>query len=193
MKISLVLMLFLALTACIQLGGDVKPQHYYLLSPLAEANSDAETSHNLIFSRVEFPTYLDRPQIVTRSLQDELQISNNDRWGEPLQDNLVRVLKENLQRRLNGLRISSFPWQPVADNGLRLKMIINQFDGTLGQQTNVDLRWALTETASKQVLVQKHFINHQPIGSNPADLVAGLSRAVNQLSEEISQEIMRIK
>jgi len=193
MKWSIVLVLLLGCTACIQLGGDSQPLHYFLLTPLAKVDTGSDASRELVFGPIEFPTYLDRPQLVTRSLQNELVISSNDRWGEPLQDNLARILKENLQRRLNGLRISSYPWQPANGNGLLLNLIVNQFDGILGQQANVDIRWSLVDSGADQVLVQKHFISHPPIGNSPAELVTGLSQAVDQLSDAISKELVRAK
>jgi len=193
MKLSIVMILLLTCTSCIQLGGDSQPQHYYLLTPLSEVSNTNEMSRDLIFGQIDFPTYLDRPQLITRNLQNELVISNNDRWGEPLQDNLARVLKENLQRRINGLRISSYPWQPSNGNGLLLNLTVNQFDGLLGQQANVDIRWSLVDPDSEKVLTQEHFISHPSIGSSSADLVAGLSEATDQLSATISKELEKIK
>lgn len=193
MRLVIVVILLLSSSACIQLGSEPQPQHYYLLTPRAEVSGSNQTPRDLIFDQIEFPSYLDRPQLVTRSLQNELEISARDRWGEPLQDNLMRVLKENLQRRMSGLRISSYPWQPTAEGGLLLHLTVNQFDGILGRQANVDIRWSLTETASDELVYQSHYIARLPIGNSSAELVAGLSKAVNQLSAEISQELTQIK
>ena len=45
---------------------------------------------------ITVPKYLDRPQIVTRSGRNQLALGEFDRWAEPLQDNVLRVLAENL-------------------------------------------------------------------------------------------------
>jgi len=41
---------------------------------------------------VKFPGYLDRQEIVVRSGQNRLEVSEIDRWVEPLQENFSRVL-----------------------------------------------------------------------------------------------------
>ena len=194
MKSLLVLILSLACTACIQLGGDVQPQHFYLLSPKAEAAGGNSAPLNLSISPIEFPSYLDRSQMVSRTPQNELVISANDRWGEPLQDNLLRVLKENLRRQLSGLQITSYPWQPETDEGgILLQLTVNQFDGIPGVQTRVDIRWALVDAETHRLLVQRHFLTQVPIGTRPADLVAGLSESLAQLSTAISTELKQLK
>ena len=43
---------------------------------------------------VTVPDYLDRPQIATRSSSSSLQFSEFDRWAEPLEKNLMRVLAD---------------------------------------------------------------------------------------------------
>jgi uncharacterized lipoprotein YmbA len=193
MKLTMALVLLLGCAACIQLGGEPQQQHYYLLTPQAEVNSGEQTSLNLLFDQIEFPAYLDRPQLVTRNPLNEIEISTTARWGEPLQDNLVRVLKENLQRRMSGLRISNYPWQPNNNNSLLLKLTVNQFDGVLGQRTNVDIRWSLAETATAQVLAQNHFRAGIPVGASPAALVAAFNEALDQLSAAISRELEQLK
>lgn len=192
MKTSLGLLLILCCAACIQLGGTPQQQTFYLLSPQAETTDDNPLALNLHIGQINFPPYLDRPQIVTRTTSDTLQIANEDRWAEPLQDNLARVLKEDLIRKMNGLNISSYPWEPITEQGLILNLTVNQFDGTLGLNTHVDIRWKLSHSDNGRQLVQRHFIAKLPIGESITALVAGLSAATEQLSKEISQELIRL-
>ena len=189
MKKFLPITLLICCTACIQLGGDPIPQHYHLLSPQAEISSARPIARQLVLDQIEFPDYLDRPQLVTRNEDNQLVISASERWGEPLRDNLVRVLKENLFRRIPELSISNFPWQPASNKGLLLRLSVNQFDGILGQRTSVDIRWSLTHLGTGQQVVQEHFNAALPISNNPTDLVAGLSQALDQLSTQISSKL----
>jgi len=189
MRHLLTLILLFCCSACFQLGGDPQPQHYYLLTAM-EGNTDANSKQlQLVIDQITFPSYLDRPQIVTRTPDNQLEISSTERWGEPLQDNLLRVLKENLKRRNNGLAISDFPWQSATKNAYLLKISINQFDGILDRETRVDIRWSLTDLARKSVIHQDHFIARLPLGGSPVDLVAKLSTALDQLSGRITKGI----
>ncbi|MCK7492219.1 MAG: PqiC family protein [Comamonadaceae bacterium] len=56
------------------------------------------------------PDYLDRLQVVTRTPSGELAVSDTQRWAEPLQEGLIRVLDENLSALLGTERIVRFPW-----------------------------------------------------------------------------------
>src|SRR5260370_7455490 len=62
---------------------------------------------------VKFPGYLDRQEIVVRSTQNRFEISETDRWAEPLEENFPRVLSENLALLLNTDLIIVYPWSPA--------------------------------------------------------------------------------
>ncbi|MGO4340030.1 membrane integrity-associated transporter subunit PqiC, partial [Labrys sp. KB_33_2] len=49
---------------------------------------------------VDVAKYLDRPQLVRRSGDVQLGVSEFERWGEPMGSMVQRVLAENLRRRL---------------------------------------------------------------------------------------------
>jgi uncharacterized lipoprotein YmbA len=59
---------------------------------------------------ITLPKYLDRPQIVTRSGRNPLTLAEFDRWAKPLQDNVSRVLAENLARHIPTDHILLHPW-----------------------------------------------------------------------------------
>ncbi len=50
--------------------------------------------------RIGLAGYLDRPEIVRGTTDFRLQLTDGDRWGEPLSRMLDRVLTENLVQRL---------------------------------------------------------------------------------------------
>lgn len=189
MRKLLCLLLIALCGACIQLGGEPQPQHFFLLSPLAQTDPQPGPEIRLQLSELGFPSYLDRPQIVSRNDQGQLVIAASDRWGEPLQENLQRVVKENLQRRINGLLISDYPWQPREVEGLRLKMTILQLDGVLGRTCRIDIRWSLTSLKDRRFLVSRHFEYQAAIGTGAADLVAGLNQGISQLTTQMAEAI----
>src|SRR3546814_11447622 len=58
---------------------------------------------------VTLPAYLDRPDIVTRSTDNRLELADFDDWAEPLDDNITRVLAENLGHLLRTDRVVVLP------------------------------------------------------------------------------------
>jgi uncharacterized lipoprotein YmbA len=77
------------------------PSRFYLLNPLAPADgisaaSKAERGPVIGLGPISLPKYLDQPQIVSRASRHQLVLGDFDRWAEPLQENVSRVLAENL-------------------------------------------------------------------------------------------------
>lgn len=183
----LLLFFLLLCSSCIQLGGEPQPTRFYLLEATAEPSADhSAQTIQLDLGPIEFPTYLDRPQIVTRDHSNAIAIADHDRWAEPLPENFTRTLQENLTKAINGGRINSAPWTATNSKNLSLKVTLNRFDGIIGQQTEVDIRWTLFGTDGSTELQRKHFIAKTPISDSYQALVEGLNKALAKLSSDIA-------
>ncbi|OEU73035.1 MAG: hypothetical protein BA864_09980 [Desulfuromonadales bacterium C00003093] len=186
----LFLVFLLFLNACIQLGSEPQPLRHYLLQPMTETrNYLPEQNLNLTLEPMEFPSYLDRPQLVTVNQQKQVVIANVDRWAEPLQENLTRILKENLTRQFSNIEVATFPGKaPVAEH-LQLKLTINHFDGILGKNSHVDIRWELIRSATTEIMTQGHFVSQKPLDSSYLDLVSKLNSAITEFSLLLGETI----
>ena len=72
---------------------------FVLFSPLKAAERqdlDRSGQISLGVGPVRLPGYLDRREIVTRVAQSRFDVSENDRWAEPLDENFTHVLAQNL-------------------------------------------------------------------------------------------------
>lgn len=183
----LCLFTLLLCSACIQLGNEPHPTRYYLLEPVANVRSAANDQPlQLELSPIIFPSYLDRPQIVTHNINNSIQIAEYDRWAEPLSENLTRTLQENLRNQLPNVRISSAPWNQSSAPVYLLQLTVNRFDGVLGQQTAVDIRWTLVNYKTNTEIARRHFRAQLPIDENHRGLVDGLNSTLAELSQEIA-------
>jgi uncharacterized protein len=76
------------------------PSRFYVLNTLPASETvpatAAERGPVIGVGPITLPKYLDRPQIVTRASRNQLALGEFDRWAEPLQDNVLRVLAQNL-------------------------------------------------------------------------------------------------
>lgn len=181
------LLFLLICSACIQLGSEPHPTRYYLLEPVADISTNAsEQPLQLELSPIEFPSYLDRPQIVSRTADNGILVAEYDRWAEPLSDNLTRTLQENLRNQRPSLRISSAPWNNHNGPEYLLRITVNRFDGILGQQTDADIRWTLIDYKNGQELARRHFQRQVKIESDYQGLIDGLSRTLAELSREVT-------
>ena len=132
------------LGAC-SIKSETAPSNFYMLNSMSTeaATGGAQSGLSdleLALGPVSVPAYLDRPQIVTRGLGNEVTLSEFDRWAEPLKDNITSVLTDNLSRLLRTERLSVYPSSLARDLDLRVTLEVIRFDGSLGGDIVLDAR-----------------------------------------------------
>ncbi len=179
--------LLLLCTSCIQIGSPPQPIQHYLLESWHKAPIVFPgNTLNIDIQLINFPDYLDRSQIVTRNNNHSICFSDSEHWAEPLQDNLTRVIRENLTLILPGARISVSPWENASADGIKLKLMVNNFFGKLSDQTQIDIRWTIN---NNDQIIQGHFIDRQPIDNSYENLVTKLNNGINRLSLELAKKL----
>ena len=190
MKNFLLLVLLLLTSSCVQLGSDPQPLRYYLLQPNPAAQPlSFPPATGISLEPIRMPAYLDRPQLTTLNQNNQVIIAPLDRWAEPLEDNFSRILKENLSRHLLAPGGAAQLWQTNSHANLLVKLTINSFDGILGKQTTVDIRWTIAKTGTPKWSLQGRFVDKTPIGHSYTELVQGLNRALDKFSYKLAQEL----
>ncbi len=183
----LLLLPLLLLSACISFNEP--PQtHYYLLETVNSVKLDYAENHDVInVQLVDFPESLDRQQLILKDQANMVRIINAERWAEPLPENIQAVIRGNLQRHYPNATVSAGIWNKRPEETKQLQIWVNQFIGTLGTETIVDLSWQLR--SGDDVIRRGRFADKQKIGSRYQDYVAGLNRSVNKFCAELSREI----
>lgn len=191
--------LLLLASGCI---GTTEPARFYSLSPAQSPETAARMaidSKNMSIGLgpIEFPEYLNRPQIVTRSHPNELMFSEYRRWAEPLSENFAQTLSENLSRELGTDNVFVYPWPPQVDVTWQVLIDVNRFEGKLGDEVHLIARWVVIDGKENRVrLVRKSRIT-EPVEKGKHNrfnaLIAAESRAVATLGEEISTAIRRLQ
>ena len=109
----------LLLAGCGTFSPRPDPSRFFTLSSLPQVeqatlkNSTKPEKMFLGIGPIKFPSYLDRQEMVVRSAQNRFDVSEHDRWAEPLQENFSRVLSENLALLLDTDLIIIYPWSPA--------------------------------------------------------------------------------
>jgi hypothetical protein len=142
---------------------------------------------------VKFPGYLDRQEIVVRSTQNRLEVSETDRWAEPLQENFSRVLSENLALLLNTDLIIVYPWSPANRPRYYVEIEVLRFEANRERDGQLFARWSVLDGADKKVAVVKEsrVIRNAQEKSTDGSMAA-LSEAVGDLSREIANAVSAI-
>jgi uncharacterized protein len=136
---------------------------------------------------VVFPDYLDRPQIVTRTQQNGVQLAEYDRWAGSLSSNVSRIVAEDLTFLLHTDSVVQYPWPASFDVTYQVLIDCYRFDGVLGGKALLDVQWSVLGKKGRKVLLLKRSTFSEPAaGVSYEALVAAQSRALGSLSREIA-------
>ena len=190
----------LSLSGCVTLSPRPDPSRFFTLSSLpqvAQASLKNSTGLEKMFlgiGPVKFPGYLDRQEIVVRRTQNRLEVSETDRWAEPLQENFSRVLSENLALLLNTDLIIVYPWSPANRPRYYVEIEVLRFEANRERDGQLFARWSVLDGADKKVAVVKEsrVIRNAQEKSTDGSMAA-LSEAVGDLSREISNAVGAIE
>lgn len=135
---GLILILLLSVGAC----ASTPPSRFFILSPTQDSAPSTDLSGNglIRLEPVRLPEYLNRPHIITRLGPNRLRLAEFDKWAEPLDVNVTRVLAKNLETRLKAGVIFS-PHSSADHAHVRIQVQVLRFDcGPDGSSTLV-ARW----------------------------------------------------
>lgn len=180
------------LAAC---AGKTESSRYYVLAvsvPDAERRADGPS---ISIGPVTLPKYLDRPQVVTRPTPNELDVSEFDRWGGRLEDNVAQVLAEDIGRRLTTARVAVFPNEPAGRADARVAVTITRFE-RIGDDGDValDARWRITRPAAgaeAEPLRGNFSVIKRAAGPGFPPTVAAMSGALGDLSAVLADAVAR--
>jgi len=189
----------LSLAGCGTFSPRPDPSRFFTLSSLpqmAQASPKDSTGPEKMFlgiGPIKFPGYLDRQEIVVRSGQNRLEVSETDLWGEPLQDNFSRVLSENLALLMNTDLIIVYPWSPANRPRYHVEIEVLRFEANSEHNGQLFARWSVLDAADKKVAVVKESrVIRNAQEKSTAGSVAALSEAVGDLSREIANAVSAI-
>jgi len=183
----LLLALVICLSAC---AGKSASSKFYVLSPLPQSKLSGADGTTIGVFPVSMPDYLDRPQIVTRVSENEIKLDEFSRWAEPLKESFYTALVDNLSTLLNHEKIIKTSHNLGTPTTLQVGVEVLQFDGALGGDVVLSVKWGLFGERGKNVLIAKRSSFKEPTGAATYEaLVAAQSRAVAALSREIAEGI----
>jgi uncharacterized lipoprotein YmbA len=173
--------------------GTTAPSRFYLLSPLPAVEAAQPVTNappgqvTVRLVALSLPGHLDRPQIVDRTGQNRVKLAEFDRWAEPLEENVRRVLVDNLTYLLAEDRVLVYDqdFDMPAEYLLGAKVL--RMDSGPGDEVNLRIRWGIARRAANQILMVRTSHITEPNGGGGYDAaVAAMSRALGRLSQEMA-------
>jgi len=174
------------------------PVAYYTLNTLPEMQQEIpaavmDDTLAIGVGPVEFPKFLDRPQIVTRKSQNQIEVSEFHRWAGSFPGDFSRVLAKNISILLPSDRVAVYPWGEQFSPTYRVKLDVEQFDGQLGERVVLDVTWMVTDQEGTDKLVVRKSLIEEPVSDKTYEaLVVADSNALVTLSRTIVEEIRKL-
>ena len=187
MKNLFILLFLLFLSACF--GSTPQSTFYMLTEEPGVAISNKKTQ--LAVEPIKIPAFLDKPQIVSLTKGGtQLNISETQRWAEPLSSMIQRVIINDLATRLpkSDIRPKTFTRDKY---DYILYIDVNKMNASFNEEIILSVWWSLINKDGKTAYkTQSTFA--MPLSDSYDDLVLKLSNLLARLSDVIAQKIIQI-
>lgn len=179
MRTVFALFLLVMLAACGTTGG--KERFFTLNAPEPPASTEGAPSVAVV--SVSVPDLVDRPQIVVRAGPNQVGMSEQARWAEPLRGAIARVVTANLAAAING-RVAP----QRGDPDYRVTLDVQRFESTLGAEALIDAVWSVAPKSGER-RVGRTVAREKSRGPDYDGLAAAHSAALATISREIAAAI----
>jgi uncharacterized lipoprotein YmbA len=184
------------LTGCVNLDPAPNRSRHFTLAATADSGADNRASLALVVMPVSIPDFLKRSNVVLRKNADELEVSDFDRWAEPLENGIARVVRENLTALLNSRFIRTSDQPGARNDELQLNITVIEFTTDTSGEARVVIESKLLGADGKSILTASRTRLTTPTAEPPADsakAVAALSDALKQYSEQLAGLLRQLR
>lgn len=187
-----VTLLSLFLSACFGSSSSIAPDYYLLTSADAQtAAIGSAANFSIGVGPVRVAQFLMRPQMVTHGGSGTLNIQSGQRWGEPLEHGIQRVLRQNLAA-LTGAQTRNFPWRQNTAPDYALRIDVSDLDRLDGNTALLNVSWVLEDRQNRTVIkTQQTRLTASISGSDAAALADAYSKLLEQLAQQVQQQLLK--
>lgn len=161
----------------------------FVMSPAPEAANPGESKAQPVVAvlRVRLPDYLERSQIVSRSGANALEVDDDARWAEPLDESVPRVMAENLSHYLPSARVVV----PQEARGQKIPfeylVALDAYEPDGRGSAVMRGRWHLRDTRNGKIVSEGRIDESRRMPSRDAPAVVhALNETLNEASHQIA-------
>ena len=183
-RLFLTVILTILLAAC----GSSPRSDYFLLTANA-SGEPGDTGPALGVGPVSVPEYLKTRSIVMNRSDHLLRLAEYDRWAEPLDAGVTRVVAVNLAVLMNTTDVQTFPWRRDEVPELAVRLAVIQF-AAQGNQALLVADWSVSrprDGASVSSGISR--LTTALRGGEPEQVASAYSDLLLQLSEVIADAL----
>jgi uncharacterized lipoprotein YmbA len=184
----IVTLCFLIIAGC----GSSPTVHYYALETIDDrVAQDNEGSPIMAVGAFRMPEYLNRSQMVTRGPGAEIIVDEFNRWAEPLDDAIHRVLASNLDVLLESVVVVAYPSSAVVNIDYRLIGRFDRFNAGQDGLVVLDVQWAIADSTGTVHLPPRRarFESQAARPDDAGSIAQAMSDVLSQFCRDIAREI----
>ena len=164
--------------------GSSPATRYYTLAPAAEPAS-ARSSISVVVGPVTIPAVVDRPQFVVKTAPNQIGLDEFNQWASPLQNNIARVVVEDLVALLGTPRVIL-----NGDAEYRAAIEVQRFESAPGEAAVLDAVWSVRRMKDGKIETGRTTAREAVQERSYNALAAAHSRAVARLSRDIANAVL---
>jgi len=164
------------------------PARFYTLSSTSTP-AVASSELSVAVGPVAVPAAVDRPQIVVSLGPNRVWLDEFNRWAAPLQDDIARVVAENLAAMLGTPRVAK---TLSAGMAYRAVIEVQRFDSAPGDAATVDYVWTVTRARDGKTQTGRMSMREATTAPGYEGLAAAHSRAVTRLCRDIADAALAL-
>ena len=189
--------LALVLGGCMSVPNSPTPR-FYMLQAVYENQVSKKTNiaSDVVIGvgPVKIPEYQNRPQIVTQDKEKMLKFAQFDRWGDPLDLGMTRLIRENLAVMLPEAKFTLYPWNSSVPVKYQVVVEIVQLDSDLDKDLFIVAQWLVIDVQNtKTIIIKRSEFRQSIVPQNYSGLAKTLGMACASLSSEIAEALATLE
>ena len=183
---------FLIIAGC----GSSPTVHYYALDTIDNrVAQDDEGSPIISVGAFRMPEYLNRSQMVTSGPGAEIIVDEFNRWAEPLDNAIHRVLASNLDVLLESVVVVAYPAAAIVSIDYRLVGRFGRFDAGQDGLVVLEVQWAIVDSKGTVWLPPRRarFESQATRPNDPDSIAQAMSDVLAQFCRDIAGEMESVE
>jgi len=179
----------IAVIVVVTAGCASSPSRFYTLNSTVTGDGTPAANYTVVVGPVSIPALVDRPQFVVQVATNRVEVDEFNRWAEPLNDNIARVVAGDLAAQLGTTQVATAPLANF-NSAYRVAIDIQRFESVRGKSVLIEAVWVVHRTTTGGTTCSGRTIASEPAAGDSFDaLVAAHSRALAKVSGDIAAVI----
>ena len=162
---------------------------YTLRATATPAAGAGPCNCTVVVGPVSVPAIDNVPEIVSNVGPNQVHLDEFNRWASPLQDNMVRVVAENLVTLLGTPQVTVFQQAVKNSAEYHVTIDVQNLESILGESADMTAIWMVRRTKDGQAQTGRTTVHEPLTQAGYPPLIAAHNRSMLKMSEDIAAAV----